>query len=119
MALAWSDYLFDTSTSMGEAVSTSAGVLMLTGGLRPWIKLFRDADVQPNSITIPLYTPITEPRCNVKLHRGSIPYMGHLIAAVARKGGGTRVGGRERERDRKRDLGLLDSLRPLMIYQAR
>lgn len=36
-ALAWPDYLFDTSTSMGEAVSTSAGVLMQTRGLRLWI----------------------------------------------------------------------------------
>lgn len=107
MALAWSDYLFDTSTSMGEAVSTSMGVLMQTRGLRPWIKLFRDADTQANSITIPLYTPITAPRCNVKLHRSSIPYMGYLITAV---GVGVVVGGR--------GLWLLDSLRPLTIYQA-
>lgn len=82
MAPVWSVYLFDTSTSMGEAVSTSVGVLMQTRGLRLWIKLFRDADTQANSTTIPLYTPITAPRCNVKLHRGSIPYMGYLITAA-------------------------------------
>lgn len=34
-----------------------------------------------NSTTILLYAPITAPRCNVKLHRSSIPYMGYLIAA--------------------------------------
>lgn len=34
-ARACPEYLFDTSTSMGEAVSTSAGGLMQTRGLRP------------------------------------------------------------------------------------
>lgn len=103
MALARSDYLFDTSTSMGEAVSTSMGVLMQTRGLRLWIKLFKDADTQANSITIPLYTPITALLCNMNLHRCSIPYMGYLITAEVEGGGG---------------LCLLDSLGPLMIYQA-
>lgn len=78
------------------------GVLMQTRGLRLWIKLFRDADTQANSITIPLYTPITALRCNMNLHRSSIPYMGYLITA---EGG-------------ERGLCLLDSLGPLMIYQG-
>lgn len=38
-ALAWSDYLFDTFTSMREAHSTSVGVLMHRRGLSLWIQL--------------------------------------------------------------------------------
>lgn len=86
----------------GEAISTSMAVLMQTRGLRLWIKLFRDDDTQANSITIPVHTPITAPRCNVKLYRSLLPYMGYLITA---EGG-------------ERGLQLLDSLGPLMIYQA-
>lgn len=70
---------------MGETVSTSMAVLLQTGGLRVWIKLFRDADTQTNSITIMLYTPITVRRCNVKLYRSSMPYMGYLITVEGGK----------------------------------
>lgn len=40
-ALAWSDYLFDTFTSMGEALYASVGVLMHRRGLSLWIQLFK------------------------------------------------------------------------------
>lgn len=52
MDLAPSGLLFDTSTSMGEAVSTSVSALMQTRGLCLWIELSRDADTQADSITI-------------------------------------------------------------------
>lgn len=51
------------------------------------LTFFRDADTQADSVTIPLYTPITAPCCNMKLHCSSIPYMGYLITAEEVEGG--------------------------------
>lgn len=85
---------------MGEAVSTSVDALMQTRGSRLWIKLFRDADTQANSLTIPLYTPITAPQREAASQLDTI------------------YGTSDHSRGGGRGLQLLDSLRPLMINQA-